>query len=178
VRVLLDEQLPRHLAWQLVGQDVYTVQQQEWVGLPDRELLTQAEAAGFDVLLTADDSSDEQEDVTESGIRIVLLGGVTSTLEDLLPIVPQVLAAIDTARPGQVVRIPKREYGEVCDFSNLEGRGSIRCDGTGDLVVVQALQIRDKPALAVGDRVEFTRVEMPEGSYAWDVVKVLTDRLS
>jgi cold shock CspA family protein len=172
VRVLLDEQLPRHLAWQLVGQDVYTVQQQKWAGLANSELLARAAAAGFDAILTADETLGLPENLKGSPLRVVLVHDLTSALEDLLPLVPAMLAAIDTSSPGQVVRVPNRERGVVCEFSERDGRGAIKCDGSGDLVVVQAVQLHGDSALAVGDRVEFTRVEMPEGSYAWDVVKL------
>ena len=54
MRVLLDEQLPRHLAGEIAGHDVSTVQQCGWAGLKNGELLRPAAAEGFDVLVTAD----------------------------------------------------------------------------------------------------------------------------
>jgi hypothetical protein len=52
MRVLLDEQLPRHLAREIGGHDVSTVQQQGWAGLKNGELLRVAADAGFEVLVT------------------------------------------------------------------------------------------------------------------------------
>jgi PIN like domain len=54
VRVLLDEQLPRHLTRELRGHEVSTVQQKGWAGLKNGELLRRAADAGFEVFLTAD----------------------------------------------------------------------------------------------------------------------------
>jgi len=54
VRVLLDEQLPRQLARELVGHEVRTVQQQGWAGLKNGELLRRASEASYQVFLTAD----------------------------------------------------------------------------------------------------------------------------
>ena len=54
MHVLLDEQLPRHLAREIGGHDVSTVQQRGWAGLQNGELLRVAAAAGFEVLVTAD----------------------------------------------------------------------------------------------------------------------------
>jgi hypothetical protein len=39
MRVLLDEQLPRRLARELVGHDVSTAQQQGWISVKNGELL-------------------------------------------------------------------------------------------------------------------------------------------
>ncbi len=172
MRVLLDEQLPRQLAWQLVGQDVRTVHEQDWAGLTNRDLLTRAEAAGFEAFLTTDHNLTFQEDLAESGLRIVLVHDLSNTLEDLLPLVPAVLVAIGTATPGQVVRVPKREFGVVSSFSDRDRRGEITSDETGERIYANATQIRGLPTLAAGDRVEFTRVEMPEGPYASDVVRI------
>ena len=52
--VLLDEQLPRHLAREIGGHNVSTVQQRGWAGLKNGELLRVAADAGFEVLVTAD----------------------------------------------------------------------------------------------------------------------------
>jgi predicted nuclease of predicted toxin-antitoxin system len=54
MRVLLDEQLPRHLAREIGGHDVSTVQQRGWAGLKNGELLRAAAAEGFEILVTAD----------------------------------------------------------------------------------------------------------------------------
>ena len=172
MRVLLDEQLPRQLAWQLVGQDVRTVHEQQWAGITNTELLTRAEAAGFEALLTTDHNVGSHQSLSKTGLRIVLVHDLSNTLEDLLPLVPAVLAAIDTGKPGQVVRVPRREFGVVSNFSDQDRRGEITSDDTGEVIYLNATQIRGLPTLAAGDRVEFTRVEMPEGLYASDVVKL------
>jgi hypothetical protein len=59
--ILLDEQLPRQLARHLVGHNVRTVQQQSWAGLKNGVLLGKAEAAGFSVLVTGDQSIEHQQ---------------------------------------------------------------------------------------------------------------------
>jgi hypothetical protein len=54
MHVLLNEQLPHHLAREIRGHDVSTVQQRGWAGLQNGELLRVAADAGFEVLMTAD----------------------------------------------------------------------------------------------------------------------------
>ena len=53
MRILLDECSPRELADELVGHEVWTVQQEGWAGLENGELLQRA-AATFAVFLTID----------------------------------------------------------------------------------------------------------------------------
>ena len=83
--ILLDEQLPRQLARHLVGHNVRTVQQQSWAGLKNGVLLGKAEVAGFAVLVTGDQSLEHQQNLTTRKLGIVVLGGTSNALEDLLP---------------------------------------------------------------------------------------------
>ena len=70
MRVLLDEQLPRQRARHLVGHDVRTVQQQSWAGLKNGALLEAAEAAGFSVLVTGDQSLEHQQNLTKRTLAV------------------------------------------------------------------------------------------------------------
>ena len=63
MRVLLDEQLPRHLTRELRGHEVSTVQQKGWAGLKNGELLRRAADAGFEVFLTADRNLEFQQNL-------------------------------------------------------------------------------------------------------------------
>lgn len=63
MRVLLDEQLPRHLARELTGHTVRTVQQEGWAGFKNGELLQRAADGGFDVFLTADQNLQFQQNL-------------------------------------------------------------------------------------------------------------------
>jgi hypothetical protein len=105
VRVLLDEQLPRQLVPHLLPHDVRTVQQERWAGLKNGELLKQAKAAGFEALLTADQNLEFQQNLANSGLFVVVISAVSNALEDLLPVVPAVLAALSQAVAGRVVRV-------------------------------------------------------------------------
>ena len=95
MRVLLDEQLPRQLGPLLIGHDVRTVQQQSWAGLENGALLDAAEAADFGVLVTGDQNLQFQQNVAKRKIGIVVLCGVSNALEDLLPLLPHALKAIE-----------------------------------------------------------------------------------
>jgi hypothetical protein len=105
MRVLLDEQLPRHLAREIGGHDVSTVQQCGWAGLQNGELLRVAADAGFDVLVTADRNLQFQQNLSRSRIGIILLIAPSNALEDLIPLVPSLLTAIPKSRSGELLRV-------------------------------------------------------------------------
>ena len=107
MRMLLDEQLPRHLARELTRHDVRTVQQQGWAGLKNGELLRRAANEDSEVFLTADQNLEYQQNLARAPLRVVVLVAVSHALEDLLPLVPGALAAISGSRPGQVVRVAR-----------------------------------------------------------------------
>ena len=89
----------------LAGHDVRTTQEQGWAGLRNGELLKLAFEAGFDVFMTGDRNLQFQQNVSASGLFVVVLVAPTNKLEDLLPRVPGALAAIEHARAGEVVRV-------------------------------------------------------------------------
>ena len=95
----------RHLAREIGGHDVSTVQQCGWAGLKNGELLRVAADAGFHVLVTADRNLQFQQNLAQSQLGIILLVAPSNALEDLLPLVSNVLAAIPKSRPGQLLRV-------------------------------------------------------------------------
>jgi len=105
MRVLLDEQIPRHLANELTEHEVRTVQQQGWAGLTNGELLRRAAEEGFEVFVTADQKLEFQQNLARSGLRVLVLVARSNALEDLLPLVPNLLTAILESRPAEVVRV-------------------------------------------------------------------------
>jgi len=105
VRVLLDEQLPRRLARELVGHDVRTVQQQGWAGLKNGDLLQRAADAGFEVFLTADQNLQFQQNLARARLGVVVLVAPSNKLQDLLPLVAPALEAISGSNAGEVVRV-------------------------------------------------------------------------
>jgi hypothetical protein len=105
VRVLLDEQLPRHLAREVRGHDVSTVQQQGWAGLKNGELLRRAADAGFEVFITADRGLEFQQNLSQTPLAVILLVAPSNALEDLLPLVPGLLNAVPKSVAGKLLRV-------------------------------------------------------------------------
>jgi hypothetical protein len=85
--------LPRHLARDIGGHDVSTVQQCGWAGLKNGDLLRVAAGAGFEVFVTADRNLQFQQNLSLAQLGIVLFVAPSNALEDMRPLVPKLLAA-------------------------------------------------------------------------------------
>jgi len=111
LRILIDESLPRRLADQFPDHDVSTVAEQRWTGLMNGMLLRAAARAGFSVVITADSGLPYQQNLRAIGMSIVVITGVRSRLDDLRPLIPQIVSILAILRPGDVFEItnPKRD---------------------------------------------------------------------
>lgn len=104
MRVLLDESLPRPLAKLLTGHEVRTVAELRWTGLKNGVLLTRA-ANSFDVVLTADQNIEFQQNLAKLPVAVVVLVADTNRLESLEPLVPELLRLLTVLRPRTLQRV-------------------------------------------------------------------------
>ena len=104
MRVLLDENLPRKLAGHLLGHDCSTGVLWGWSGKKNGELLALADPL-FDVLLTLDKNLPYQQNLDTQRIAVLIVRARSNRIQDLLPVVPECLAALVTIKPQQVVRV-------------------------------------------------------------------------
>lgn len=104
MRILLDESLPRKLASELAGHETQTVQKRGWSGLKNG-LLLRAASPEFQVLLTGDKNLEFQQNPATLPIAVIVLVAVNNRIESLRPLIPDVLEALKTIRPGQLVRV-------------------------------------------------------------------------
>ena len=104
MKVLLDECVPRRLAAQIIGHDVKTVPQTGWAGIKNGRLLKLAESA-FDVFITVDRNLSFQQNVMELQIAVMVLAAKSNRFQDLLPLVPKILASLARIRRGEIVMV-------------------------------------------------------------------------
>ena len=104
MKVLLDENLPRRLAGHLVGHECRTVVVCGWSGKKIGELPAPADWQ-FDVLLTLDKNLPYQQNLGTKRIAVLIVRARSNRIQDLLPVVPECLAALATIQPRQVVRV-------------------------------------------------------------------------
>lgn len=76
-----------------------------WAGVRNGELLRRMADAGFAGLITSDANLGFQHAVTRTPVFVVVMRARSNRIDDLRPLVPTVLRAIATARPGQVVPV-------------------------------------------------------------------------
>ena len=106
MKVLLDENLPVELRKHLTGFDAFTVAYLGWKGVKNGELLRRADAAGFDAFLTLDNGIPFQQNLTNLKIRLMIIRARSNHLDDLLPLVPALIAKLPTVQSGGVLLVP------------------------------------------------------------------------
>jgi len=104
VKIPLDECVDRRLARELFGHEVKTVPQAGWAGIANGRLLALAERE-FDAFLTVDQNLINQPHLPNYGIAEVVVSPRSNRLQDLLPFVPAILAALPAGKPGLATHV-------------------------------------------------------------------------
>lgn len=106
MRVLFDQGTPVPLRRHLVTHEVETAYELGWSALKNGELLTQAEGAGFDVLITTDQNLRYQQNLVGRRVALVVLG--TTSWPRIQRVLETVRTAVDAAHPGSFfeVKVP------------------------------------------------------------------------
>ena len=104
MRLLLDQNLPRPLMKHLIHHRADHAHTLAWGALPNGELVAAADAAGYDVLLTADQSLSYQQNLADRRIGLVVIS--TNPWPEIRAALPQIVEAIDLAQPGAYLSVP------------------------------------------------------------------------
>ena len=104
MRILIDECLDWRLCKALGGHDCSTVQKMGWAGFQNGELLAKAERE-FDVFVTGDRNLTSQQQLSKFRIAVIVLHAKSIQLNDTLPLMSQVLTAIPTLQPGEILEL-------------------------------------------------------------------------
>lgn len=105
MKLLLDECTPSVLKADFVGHQVFTVEDAGFKGLKNGKLLRAAAAQNFDVLVTVDKSMSSQHNLAVYGIAVRLFRARSNRYDDLKPLVPKALMALNQIQPGTLVVI-------------------------------------------------------------------------
>lgn len=101
--ILFDQATPVPLIAFLQGHSVRTAAQQGWDRLKNGELLSAAEKAGFDLVLTTDRNMPFQQNLAGRKIAVLVLS--RQQWPQLLPHVDRVAKALGTIQPGTYTEV-------------------------------------------------------------------------
>lgn len=104
MKVLFDNNVPAPLRHRLPGHEVDTAEERGWEQLRNGALLGQAEANGYDVMVTGDKNLRYQQNLSGRRISILVLGTIAWPVlrKDTTP----VLAALNRAELGSFEALP------------------------------------------------------------------------
>lgn len=85
--------------------DVQSAQYAGLSGLKNGDLLSAAESAGFEVLLTVDRGFEHEQSLAGRRIAVIIFRTKSIALEELLPFVPACLVRLESIQPGEVATI-------------------------------------------------------------------------
>jgi hypothetical protein len=104
MRILLDESAPQKLRLLIGGShSVATTGYPGWSGMKNGSLLTAAEAAGFDLLITADQELPYQQNMSGRSIAVLILS--TNNWSAVKALIAEIEAAILASVPGHVISV-------------------------------------------------------------------------
>jgi hypothetical protein len=101
--ILFDQSTPAPLRFHLKAHTVTEARDRGWDRLANGDLLDVAEAAGFEVFLTADKNLRYQQNLRGRQIAIVVIGNAQWRV--LRHYVELVVSAVDTATPGSYLEV-------------------------------------------------------------------------
>jgi hypothetical protein len=104
MNIILDESAPQKLRLLIEGSHiVVTTWYQGWSGLKNGELLNEAEAAGFELFITADQELKYQQNL--KGRKLALLVLSTNNWERIKAHTAGIVAAVNAATPGSYTEV-------------------------------------------------------------------------
>ena len=105
MKLLLDESVNTRLRNHFPGHDARTTEYMGWKSTGNGELLTLAMREEFESFITRDQNMEEQQNIAAYEIPVILLYSRSNSLQDLLPLMPEVLEVLPNAPPGRVTPI-------------------------------------------------------------------------
>ena len=103
MKILFDNGTPKPIARSLTGHQITYARRIGWHQMGNRELIQQAEEAGYEVLLSTDKNIRYQQNLTGRKIALVILGNQQWPLVKLH--LDKIAAAVNAATPGSFTEV-------------------------------------------------------------------------
>ena len=107
MRILIDECVDQRLRFLFPGHECETAAHAKLSGLENGVLLSAAEAAGFEVIVTTDQKIPYQQNLRVRQISIIILCAPTNRLADLKRLLPDAIKALGSISPGRSSGLPE-----------------------------------------------------------------------
>ena len=104
MKLLLDECTPKRLKADFTGHEVLTVNDVGLRGVKNGALL-KAATGNFDALITVDRKMPRQQSVSGLDLALIVLVARPCRYPQLKQLVPKILTALKTIKPGEVIEI-------------------------------------------------------------------------
>jgi len=105
MKILLDENFPVKLKSDFTGLDVFTVDEMNWKGKKNGELLFLMQQNEFDALVTIDKKLQYQQNLSKYNINIVILNLKDTREKFIKPFVPEIMKKLNSGKTGKVFEI-------------------------------------------------------------------------
>ena len=104
MRILFDHNTPLPLRRYLLEHVVDTANERGWSELINGDLLDNAEAEGYEILITADQSMSYQQNLARRHIAVVVL--LSNRWPDVRTRIAEIHAALEEVQQGEVREVP------------------------------------------------------------------------
>lgn len=102
LKILLDHCVTSKLKPHLAGHDVVRAYDLKWQELSNGSLLSAAESKGFEVVITVDANISLQQNMAGRQISVNILQAKKSSIDFLIPLVPQLRDALGQISNGEI----------------------------------------------------------------------------
>ncbi len=106
MKVLLDENVDFDFKFLLPEHDVRHIDDMEWKGLTNGNLLDAAESADFQVIVTADKNFQFQQNLSKRNLALAVLDVHPKNLANLTAVAPELRSKLPEMQVGKVYVIP------------------------------------------------------------------------
>ena len=109
MRVLLDECVNPRVIAAFPRHEVQTVKEKGWGGITNGKLMALAQQS-FDVFVTVDQNLEHRQNLSKLRLGLVVVAVPDNNIKFFRPIFPDLLKAMESVGPGQVVHIVHPEF--------------------------------------------------------------------
>ncbi len=105
MKILIDESLPVELKKEFTSHEVFTVNDMNWLGKKNGELLELAVENGFEIFITVDKHLKHQQNIKKFPIGIIVLDIFRTKIEFIKPLMSKILERISIIKPHEVYEL-------------------------------------------------------------------------